>query len=75
MSSSKRWYSGAGIGAGLNAGTTTINIKDNAHIVSATGGIYGGAGIGSGSSDTKDDSKKGAVTIIPDGRLLPAVTC
>ena len=50
MSSSKRWYSGAGIGAGLNAGTTTINIKDNAHIVSATGGKYGGAGIGSGSS-------------------------
>ena len=48
MPSSKRWYSGAGIGAGLNAGTTTINIKDNAHIVSATGGKYGGAGIGSG---------------------------
>ena len=73
MSSSKRWYSGAGIGAGLNAGTTTINIKDNAHIVSATGGIYGGAGIGSGSSDTKDDSKKGAVTInITDGTIEKA---
>ena len=48
MPSSKRWYSGAGIGAGLNAGTTNINIKDNAHIVSDTGGKYGGAGIGSG---------------------------
>ena len=73
VSSSKRWYSGAGIGAGLNAGTTTINIKDNAHIVSATGGIYGGAGIGSGSSDTKNDSKKGAVTInITDGTIEKA---
>ena len=73
MSSSKRWYSGAGIGAGLNAGTTTINIKDNAHIVSATGGKYGGAGIGSGSGDTKNDSKKGAVTInITDGTIEKA---
>ena len=73
MSSSKRWYSGAGIGAGLNAGTTTINIKDNAHIVSATGGKYGGAGIGSGSSDTKNNSKKGAVTInITDGTIEKA---
>lgn len=73
VSSSKRWYSGAGIGAGLNAGTTTINIKDNAHIVSATGGKYGGAGIGSGSGDTKNDSKKGAVTInITDGTIEKA---
>ena len=73
VSSSKRWYSGAGIGAGLNAGTTTINIKDNAHIVSATGGKYGGAGIGSGSSDTKNNSKKGAVTInITDGTIEKA---
>ena len=71
--SSERWYSGAGIGAGLNAGTTTINIKDNAHIVSATGGKYGGAGIGSGSSDTKNNSKKGAVTInITDGTIEKA---
>lgn len=46
VSSSVRWYSGAGIGAGLNAGTTTINIKDNAYIASAKGGEYGGAGIG-----------------------------
>ena len=73
VSSSERWYSGAGIGAGLNAGTTTINIKDNAHIVSATGGKYGGAGIGSGSGDTKNDSKKGAVTInITDGTIEKA---
>ena len=48
VSSSERWYSGAGIGAGLKAGTTTINIKDNARIASAKGGEYGGAGIGGG---------------------------
>lgn len=50
VSSSERWYSGAGIGAGLKAGTTTINIKDNARIASAKGGEYGGAGIGGGYS-------------------------
>ena len=53
--------------------SATINIKDNAHIVSATGGKYGGAGIGSGSSDTKNNSKKGAVTInITDGTIEKA---
>lgn len=57
VSSSKRWYSGAGIGSGTyrdgtadnEKGAVTINIKDNAHIVSATGGsdsTSGGAGIG-----------------------------
>ena len=143
VSSSKRWYSGAGIGSGTyrdgtadnEKGAVTINIKDNAHIVSATGGsdstsggagiggglnsgksiinilkgtignviggrfaagigsgqssksevnISGGtlqtvtggacgAGIGSGSGDTKNDSKKGAVTInITDGTIEKA---
>lgn len=63
VSSSKRWYSGAGIGSGTyrdgtadnEKGAVTINIKDNAHIVSATGGsdsTSGGAGIGSGYSSS-----------------------
>ena len=65
--------SGAGIGSGSNvSGETEINIKGGT-ITKVTGGKYGGAGIGSGSSDTKDDSKKGAVTInITDGTIEKA---
>ena len=64
--------SGAGIGSGSNvSGETEINIKDGT-ITKATGGKYGGAGIGGGSSDTKDDSKKGAVTINITGGTITA---
>ena len=45
--------SGAGIGSGSNvSGETEINIKGGT-ITKATGGIYGGAGIGSGSDEGK----------------------
>lgn len=59
-------YGGAGIGSGSyrdgtadnEKGAVTINIKDNAHIVSATGGsdsTIGGAGIGGGFDGSSSD--------------------
>ena len=71
---SDKWLSGAGIGSGSNvSGETEINISGDSTIKSASGGKYGGAGIGSGSGDTKNDSKKGAVTInITDGTIEKA---
>lgn len=59
-------YGGAGIGSGTyrdgtadnEKGAVTINIKDNAHIVSATGGsdsTSGGAGIGGGFDGSSSD--------------------
>ena len=71
---SDKWLSGAGIGSGSNvSGETEINISGDSTIKSASGGKYGGAGIGSGSSDTKNNSKKGAVTInITDGTIEKA---
>lgn len=65
--------SGAGIGSGSNvSGETVINISGGT-ITKAKGGKYGGAGIGSGSSDTKNDSKKGVVTInITNGTITEA---
>ena len=63
--------SGAGIGSGSNvSGETEINIKGGT-ITKATGGKYGGAGIGSGSNG---DNRKGAVTINITGGTITKAT-
>ena len=73
---SDKWLSGAGIGSGSNvSGETEINISGDSTIKSASGGKYGGAGIGSGSySGSTPDSKKGAVTINITGGNIEKAT-
>lgn len=66
--------SAAGIGSGYGATSDTDIIIKSGTITKATGGKYGGAGIGSGSSDTKDDSKKGVVTINITGGTITEAT-
>lgn len=86
VSSSKRWYSGAGIGSGTyrdgtadnEKGAVTINIKDNAHIVSATGGsdsTSGGAGIGGGLNSGKSiiNILKGTIGNVIGGRFAAGI--
>lgn len=84
-------YGGAGIGSGSSdtkndskKGAVTINIKDNAHIVSATGGsdstsggtgIGGGAGIGGGLNSGKSiiNILKGTIGNVIGGRFAAGI--
>ena len=73
---SDKWLSGAGIGSGSSvSGETEINISGDSTIKSASGGKYGGAGIGSGSySGSTPDNQKGAVTINISGGTIEKAT-
>lgn len=79
-------YGGAGIGSGTyrdgtadnEKGAVTINIKDNAHIVSATGGsdsTSGGAGIGGGLNSGKSiiNILKGTIGNVIGGRFAAGI--